>query len=374
MASADEGSRPASSNVRGAEYPLIHQDLRVTFRLNAPDAQRVQVQPSGAENGLGNGAFDMERDEDGVWTVTTPPALPGFHYYSLLVDGVAVNDPGSETYFGYGQQSSGIEIPEEKADYYQPQDVPHGDVRARWYLSESTGLWRRAHVYTPPVYDDWTSGHFPVLYLQHGAGEDERGWIEQGRANFILDNLIDAKLARPMIVVMDCGYTNSEELVRDPSIPVEERIGDMAEGFGQVVLHELVPMIDSTYRTIANRENRAIAGLARGGAQALWIGLKHLDYFGTIAALSGVLPGLDLLSLGADAFADAALFNLRVPVFWLGAGTLETRFHDTLMATHQALDEAGIHHILFESDGTAHEWQTWRRSLFDLASRLFKLS
>src|SRR3954471_7705745 len=165
--------RPATTNVPRAEYPRIHRDRRVTFRLKAPDAKGVAVQPSGADNGLGKGPYPMERSDDGTWTATIPPAMPGFHYYWLVVDGVAVNDPGSETFFGYGKPTSGVEVPEEGVDFYDARDVPHGEVRALWYHSKVTGKPRRAMVYTPPGYDTDPARRYPVLYLQHGAGEDE---------------------------------------------------------------------------------------------------------------------------------------------------------------------------------------------------------
>jgi hypothetical protein len=161
-ARADD-ARPATSNVPRAEYPRIHPDRRVTFRLRAPDAKGVKVQPGGADNGLGKGPYDMERSDDGTWTVTTPPAVPGFHYYWLVVDGVAVNDPGSETYFGYGRPTSGVEVPEPGVDFYDAKDVPHGEVRALWYHSKVTGSPRRAFVYTPPGYDKDAGRRYPVL-------------------------------------------------------------------------------------------------------------------------------------------------------------------------------------------------------------------
>jgi hypothetical protein len=148
-----EDSQPAASNVRGAPYPRIHQDLRVVFRFKAPEAKKVQLQPGGDDNGLGKGPLDMTREPDGNWSITTPPAVAGFHYYWFLVDGVIVNDPGSETYFGYGRQSSGVEVPEKGADFYSAKDVPHGDVRVHWYYSKTTAAWRRAFVYTPADYD-----------------------------------------------------------------------------------------------------------------------------------------------------------------------------------------------------------------------------
>jgi len=366
---SDQGV-PASSNVRGAEYPRIHDDLRVTFRLEAPTAQRVQVQPGGDENGLGAGPFDMARDAAGVWRVTTPPVVPGLHYYWLLVDGVAVNDPASETYFGYGKQTSCVEVPEEGVDFYAIQDVPHGEVRARWYFAQATGAWRRAYVYTPPDYDTAGSRRYPVLYLQHGMGEDERGWTAQGRANFILDNLIAAGRAAPMILVMDSGYAMPREAGAGfgPSF-----IQQISEAFSKLALQDLIPMIDATYRTLAHREQRAIAGLSMGARQALHTGLSHTDTFAWIGAFSGpVLESLDLQTAYSGLFRDAEAFNRQVRLLWLSAGSVETRIDQGLQRLHEALDQMGIAHEIYRSAGTAHEWQTWRRSLHAFAPRLFR--
>jgi enterochelin esterase family protein len=164
QAPADD-SRPASSNVLNAPYPRVHSDNRVTFRLTAPNAQKVQLQPGGADNGLGKGPIEMSRDEKGLWSITLPAVVPGFHYYWFLVDGLAVNDPGSDTFFGWGRQTSGIEVPEPGAEYYEARSVPHGDVRQRLYESKVTGAWRRAYVYTPPDYDANVKTRYPVLYL-----------------------------------------------------------------------------------------------------------------------------------------------------------------------------------------------------------------
>src|SRR5690349_15171025 len=200
---------PAPSNVRAAAYPRILPDRRVVFQLKAPGAQKAQVMPGGGTNGLGKGPFEMTRAEDGTWSATIGPAAPGFHYYWFLIDGVPANDPGSETFFGWGKQSGGLEVPDPALDFYEFKDVPHGDVHVHWYRSSVTGQARRAFVYTPPDYDAAARSRYPVLYLQHGAGESERGWTNQGRANFILDNLIAAKAAVPMLVVMDNGYATN---------------------------------------------------------------------------------------------------------------------------------------------------------------------
>jgi enterochelin esterase-like enzyme len=360
-----ENTVTAPSNVRDAAYPRIHVDQRVTFRLEAPTATTVQVSIVGS----GEDPFDMVSDDAGVWSVTVPPVIPGFHYYWLLVDGVAVNDPSSETYFGYGKPTSGLDVPEPGVDDYDIKDVPHGEVRARWYQAQTTGTWRRAYVYTPPDYDDGSGRRYPVLYLQHGAGEDERGWTTQGRANFILDNLLAEDLATPMIVVMESGYA----MPCPPGTPFGPAfLQQMSEAFDALLLQDLIPMVDATYRTIADREHRAIAGLSLGGRQALHAGLSYLDTFAWIGAFSGA--GLDSDDLQAEysgVFRDPEAFNRRVRLLWLSAGTAEEWFHEGVQHLHEALDTLGVAHEIYESEGTSHEWLTWRRSLYAFAPRLF---
>src|SRR5437016_4768768 len=224
---AADDSVPASSNVPGAQYPRVYPDRRVSFRLRAPNAQKVQTQPGGGDNGLGKGPFDMTKGDDGVWTVTIPPAAAGFHYYWFLIDGVPVNDPGSETYFGWGKQTSGVEIAEKGADFYGPRDVPHGEMHICWYHSKITESTRRCYVYMPPDYDTNAAARYPVLYLQPGAGEDERAWHKQGRMNFIIANLLASQKARPMLVVMDRGYASH------PGDPPNKN------SFGDVLLEEI---------------------------------------------------------------------------------------------------------------------------------------
>jgi enterochelin esterase-like enzyme len=368
---AGDDSKPASSNVRNADYPRVHDDGRVTFRFTAPGAKQVQLQPGGADNGLGKGPIDMTAHDagKGIWTITLPPAVPGFHYYWFLVDGIAVNDPGSETYFGWARQTSGIEIPEKGADFYEPRDVPHGEVRVRWYRSKTTGAWRRAYVYTPPGYDRDLNARYPVLYLQHGAGENETSWTKQGRANLILDNLIAAKRARPMLVVMETGYAT-----RPGATPVQGPTGQpsIPNAFEQVLIDDLIPMIDAEYRTQADRGSRAMAGLSMGGSQTMQITSAHLDTFAWIGAFSAPLRNFDVKTSLGGALADAAAYNKKVKLLWIGAGTSETSIHEAATKLHAALDGAGVKHAFYESSGTAHEWQTWRRSLHDFVPRLFK--
>ena len=364
-----DDSRPASSNVLNAPYPRVHSDNRVTFRLTAPNAQKVQLQPGGADNGLGNGPIDMSRDEKGLWSITLPAVVPGFHYYWFLVDGLAVNDPGSDMFFGWGRQTSGIEVPEPGADYYEARSVPHGDVRQRLYESKVTGAWRRAYVYTPPDYDTNVKTRYPVLYLQHGAGENATSWTKQGRANLILDNLIAAGKAKPMIVVMDTGYATTPG-----ATPVQGATGaqQIPNAFEDVVVTDLIPMIDASYRTIKERDSRAMAGLSMGGGQTLQITSNHLDLFAWIGSFSAPLRNFDVKTSMNGALTDAASFNKRIRLLWIGAGTGETAFHEANTKLHASLEAAGIKHVVFESAGTAHEWQTWRRSLNDFAPRLFR--
>jgi enterochelin esterase-like enzyme len=387
LAHAADESSPAVSNVPGAEFPRIHRDLSITFTLNAPQAHSIQV---AGGDGLGNGPFAMSKDAQGTWTVTTPPAVPGFHYYWLVLDGVQVNDPGSETYFGYGRPTSGIEVAEAGADFYATKNVPHGEVREKVYLSKTTGQWRRAFVYTPAGYDRDPKTRYPVLILQHGRGEDETGWTRQGKAQFILDNLIAAGKARPMIVVMDRGYARRAgaspgQIGPDTSL---QDIQTAFAAFEDVVIRDLLPMIDQSYRTIPDREHRAMAGLSMGGMQTLFVTLHHLDMFAYIGSFSGPMlrPVNSGSSAGAamqgsfdtktafeGAFANPAEFNKRVKLLWLGVGSAEPeQFRTSIRGAVEALQAAGVRLRYFESNGTAHEWQTWRRGLNDFAPRLFR--
>lgn len=362
----------------GAQPPKIHPDRRITFTVKAPEARNVTV---AGGDGLGNGPFPMTKSAAGLWSVTTPPAVPGFHYYWFNVDGVQVNDPTVDTYFGYGRPTGGLDVPEPGADYYAIKDVPHGEVREKWYFSKSTNAWRRALVYTPPDYDRALQARYPVLFLQHGSGENETGWTRQGRAQFILDNLIAAGKAKPMIVVMDRGYATADT----PDIR-QQNFRDAFSAFEKVLVEELLPTIDGTYRTLADREHRAMAGLSMGGMQSLFIASHHLDKFAYIASLSGpflrdagtaletsIQGPFNTKTAYEGMFADPAAFNKKVRLLWLGVGTAEPEFfHTSIGGAVDALKAAGVQLVYYRSDGTHHEWQTWRRSLNDLAPRLFR--
>lgn len=367
LAQSADDSAPSSTNRPGAAYPRVRQDMRVTFRLAAPGARKVQLVPGGNDNGLGAGPFDMKSDEKGNWSVTTPPAVPGFHYYWFSVDGLTVNDPNTFSYFGWNRECSGVEVPDAKLDFYSVRAVPHGEVRQHWYFAKTTGAWRRAFVYTPPGYDQNPKTRYPVLYLQHGSGESERGWIEQGKANFILDNLIAGRRARPMIVVMENGMVAAKA----GTTPAPGARGN--EAFGELVVSDLIPAIDSSYRTLAERANRAIAGLSMGAGQAMQIGLSHLDLFAFVGAFSGgAFRNFDLQTSYDGVFRDSAAFNKRVQLLWMGAGTAEMSRMAGLQQAAESLRKAGVRLVWFEAQGTSHEWQTWRLSLHDFAPRLFE--
>jgi len=386
-AQATGTSSPAATDVPGATSPRVYPDRRVSFELAAPNARSVLL---AGGDGLGHGPFPMTRSADGVWRVTLPPVVPGFHYYWFVVDGVAVDDPASRTYFGYGKEVSGIEVPDPQGGFYSLKAVPHGEVREKWYWSRVTGAWRRAFVYTPPGYEAHPAKRYPVLILQHGYGEDETGWTRQGKAQFILDNLIAAGKAKPMIVVMDRGYGNkpgTPELHLAPDIPTKD-VGRAFGAFEDVVLHDLIPTIDASYRTIPDRDHRAMAGLSMGGMETLYIAFHHPEMFAYVASLSGPIlqdPGSSqpfAASLGAPfdvktayggTFANAAGFNQHVKLLWMGVGTAEPpQIRDGIVAAVKALRAHGVHLVYFQSQGTAHEWQTWRRDLNDLAPRLFR--
>jgi enterochelin esterase-like enzyme len=357
-----DGSRPAATNLSGMPYPRIHSDLRLTFQVKAPSADKVQL-----NFGLGKKIYEMTRGDGDVWTVTTPPVVPGFYFYHFVIGGVLVSDPSSESFYGNFRQSSAIDVPAPGVDFYDNKDVPHGDVRERWYRSKVTGQQRRAYIYTPPGYEASPQMRYPVLYLQHGSGGDERQWTNQGHANFILDNLIAAGKAKPMIVVTEKGYAN-----RTPGGGSKGTGKGGGNAFEDVVVKDLIPMIDANYRTNPNREYRAIAGLSMGGSQALQIGLTHLDLFSAIGEFSGSVGKMDLTKAYGGVFADAAEFNKKVSVLYLQAGTAEEALHKNTLAFHNSLEKAGIRSIFEDSKGTGHEWSTWRFGFYKLAPRLFQ--
>lgn len=379
-AQASDDFQPSSTNVWGAEYPRVDSSGRVQVRVKAPNATKVKL------NFWSGPKVDMEKLAEGFWTVTTVPLVPGFHYYTLNIDGAEISDPGTQAYFGGSRFASGVEVPEPGSTYYSAQDVPHGQVREVWYNSQVTGTWRHALVYLPPDYDVQSKLRYPVLYLQHGGGEDETGWIRQAHANFILDNLIAARSCKPMIVVMAYGYARRAgqappDLTGKPfgSPEMMKAMQDMSAAFEDDVTQVLIPFIDKTFRTFTDRDHRAMAGLSMGGMQTFQVTLNHLDLFSYIGGFSGAGGMLVLGDRKLDpktdyngVFADPAVFAKKVHLLWVGVGTNEPeRMRAGLQRLHASLDEARIQHVFYESPGTDHEWQTWRRDLKDFAPRLF---
>lgn len=347
--------RPASTTLPGHQYPQIDADLRATFRISAPDAGQVLLSLSSRH--------EMTRDAGGVWTITRQ-LTPGFHYYSFMVDGVALADPVSENYFGMSRMVSGIEVPS-KGEFYDASNVPHGEVRIRSYTTRATREQRKVVVYTPPDYDQNPAVRYPVLYLQHGYGEDRQAWWRQGRVNFILDNLLAAGKARPMIVVMEDGGI-ATGFGGKGTPPATDRFA-FAQAFEKVIIGDLIPMIDATYRTIPDRNHRAMAGTSLGGWQTLQITLNHLD---TFASIGGFSPGLPP-EIGRIT-SDPAGFNQTVKVLFLSTGTVERDSNPNIKNLHETLAKAGVKHVYYEPPGTAHEWLTWRRSLYQFAPLLFR--
>ena len=371
--------RPAETNVWGAEFPRIDPTGRVLIRIKAPEANKVKL------NFWSGPKVDMEKQADGFWTVTTTPLVPGLHYYVINIDGADASDPGSKAFFGGSRYVSAVEIPEPGSTYYSIQNVPQGQVRDVWYESRVTGSWRHAMVYLPAEYAAQPKKRYPVLYLQHGGGEDETGWIRQGRANFILDNLIAAGEAKPMIIVMAYGYARRAGAPA-PAQPAPamgtpqaaQAREEMAKTFEDDVTQALIPFVDKTFRTLADRDNRAMAGLSMGGFQTFQVTTKHLDLFSHIGGFSGIGGMLEdrKMDLKTDfngVFADPAAFAKKVHLLYFGVGTAEPeRFRTRIQALHNAFTEAGVDHVYWESPGTDHEWQTWRRNLKDFAPRLFR--
>lgn len=345
-------------NIHGAEYPRIDAQGRVYFRVYAPNATKVESRFHGA----------MTKGDDGYWTLVTEPQAIGFHYYQLVIDGIRTADPAGQPFFGMGEWVSGLEIPAEDEAFYSRRNVPHGDVRESWYYSNIRNEWRRCFVYTPAEYEANPNKKYPVLYLQHGMAENETSWWRQGKMNFIMDNLIADGKAVPMIVVMDSG--NIE--VSFGGIPGQTR-EEYGADFTPILLTEIIPHIQSKYRALTDRENRAMAGLSWGGMQTFNTALPNLDKFSYIGGFSGA-GSIDLNNLGSaynGAFADPAKFNREVKVLFMGIGSEEGPERTKRLA--DGLTAAGMNNVVFyESPGTAHEFLTWRRCLYQFAPMLFK--
>jgi enterochelin esterase family protein len=413
--------KPASTNILGQQYPQVNSARQVRFRINAPQVQSIRVMGT-----------NLVKGEDGVFTGVTAPQDPGFHAYQLTVDGLVVADPASESFFSGGKMTSAIEIPEAGVDFYDNKDVPHGELRAHWYKAKS-GDHRQAWVYTPPGYDTAPSKRYPVLYLQHGMLEERRAWAQQGRTNFILDNLIAANKAVPMIVVMEDGGISqgmggpgggrragtpgrrggagggggpggapstapggSSGGARGPalgqdslffvaapgnppagSVPTGGRgpggraggggRGGMSMPFTTQIMNDIIPEIDASYRTIPDRDHRAMAGLSLGGTQTYQITTANKDQFAYVGVFSAPFgfPGLTAYASSPEEF------DKTFKAFFISMGSKEGGGSGRDPANQ--LKQAGAKHVTYyEAPGTAHEFQTWRKSLYEFAPLLFK--
>ncbi len=381
-----EDFKPSSLNQPGQQYPQVNSQRYARFRIVAPNAQSVSV-----SLGLGGrGGTKLEKAADGVWIGTTAgPMDEGFHYYHLSVDGGTFNDPGTGNFYGSTRWESGIEIPAQDQDFYALKDVPHGQVQMVLFPSKYTNSIpvRTAFVYTPPGYDKDAAKHYPVLYLQHGWGENEYAWWNQGHANLIMDNLIAENKARPFIIVMTYGMTNegmrpggrrpgsdamtnaavANTTSNAPARGPGGRGGGMPNfnvaGFETVLVDELIPYVDAHFRTLADQQHRGMAGLSMGGMETHTITLKHLDIFSHIGLLSGgVISPADV--------TNTPSFKEKVKVVFCSCGRRENPGNIT--ANHDALDHLGIKNTAYVSPDTAHEFQTWRRSLHEMAPLLFQ--
>lgn len=345
---------PASTNVPNASFPAILPDSRVKFRITAPDAQKVQVD-------LGK-RYDMQRSAEGVWTCITEPQGPGFHYYSILIDGVAVADPASETFYGMGRMAAGIEIPFDGDGFYQVRDVPHGVIRSQRYFSNQTKSWRHMFVYTPPSYDKDNAKKYPVLYIQHGGGEDERGWAQQGHTDIILDNLIADGKAKEMIIVMSNGNVGGMGFGRPAG----------QDAFSRELLDNIIPFVEKNYHTLTGAANRALAGLSMGGIQTLNTGLPNTDKFSWLGVFSSGWFGnadnsamYDLLTKNKD------LINQNLKSLFLTMGDKEDIAYENCKKMKAEFDKIGIKYSYYDYPG-GHTWPVWRENLYRFSQILFK--
>jgi enterochelin esterase-like enzyme len=341
-----------------AEAPKVHSDGSVTFELIAPDAKSVQVDVKGRTGEENDGKpFDMVRGKDGKWTYTSAPLDPGFHYYFHFIDGYRIADSTNPLYFGWARLANGVEIPDPNLDCYLPRNVPRGEVSIRPYFSKITQSWRDAYIYTPPGYQKNLKKSYPVLYLQHGSGENQTSWSVQGYVGNIMDNMIADKQCVPMLVVMDQGYAYR------PDAKLDEN-GRRENNFEELLVSEVIPMVEANYRVNANRKNRAVAGLSMGGGQALRIALTNLDTFSHLGCFSGGARNL------SELVGDTKHLNRKLDLFWMACGTEDGGYQRNVEA-HELLTASGVKHEFYAHPGT-HEWQSWRRQLSVFAPKLFR--
>ncbi len=376
-----EDFKPASSNQDNKQYPMVNSQRMVRAQISAPNATAVGLDIAGK-------IYQMTKDENGVWTGTSEPQDEGFHYYQLNIDGASVPDPGSLYYYGASRWGSGIEIPSADQDFWQVKNVPQGSMGEVFYWSTYTEKMRRCHVYLPAEYFTNPTKKFPVLYLQHGMGENEYGWAEQGHTAQIMDNLIAEGKAVPCIIVMDNGLNTQrpgeqggfggfggrrpQGGQRPQGMPQGQRpqggprrggFGGFSEGFKNVLFNDIIPMVEKNYRVIADAKHRAYAGLSMGGMQAREITLANPDKFAYVGSFSSGAWNVDQVK-NSDGFAK------KVKLLFMSGGGKENM--GCVEAAKNIKEQLGMNAVGYESPGTAHEWHTWRRSLYQFAQLIFK--
>lgn len=362
FADAVEDFKPSViTNQPGRQYPMVNSQGAVRVQLRAPGATSVQLD-------LGR-RYEMTKDENGVWTGTSAPQDVGFHYYQLIVDGTAMPDPGTISYFGAGRWGSGIEIPSDDMDFWQVKDVPQGSIVEKYYWSKATESMRHCYVYLPNEYDKNPKKKYPVLYLQHGNAENEYGWSVQGHTGQIMDNLIAAKKAVPFIIVMDYGQGQNIHLVGqyapEPQPQQQGRQGGRGasnDAFSVVLMNDIIPFIEKEFRVYTDAAHRGMAGLSMGGGQTRRITLANPTKFGYIGMFSGGTISPDDVN-GAEGFKKTA------KLVFMSSGSKE---NPRVMEAAEALNGMGVKAVGYISEGTAHEWHTWRRSLYEFAQLIFK--
>ncbi len=357
-----EDFKPSSVNQPDKQFPQVNSEGRVRVQISAPEANKVQLD-------IGAVKYDLVKDDKGVWTGESAPQDVGFHYYQLNIDGASVPDPGSLYFYGASRWGSGIEIPSDDQDIFALKNVPHGKLSEVQYYSKTSDRVRRAYIYTPPGYDKDNSKRYPVLYLQHGMGENETGWGNQGHANLIMDNLLAEGKAVPFIIVMENGSVKFER-PREPRAPGSGPGFDFAGEFKNVLFNDLIPFVEANYRVIADQKNRAMAGLSMGGMQTRIITMANTDKFSQIGMFSGG-------SFSMDDVAKSPGFKENVKMLFVSFGSHELAnprqgFGGDPKVNTETLKEAGMNAHFYVSQGTAHEWHTWRRSFYEFAKLAFK--
>ena len=373
-----EDFKPASTNQDSKQYPMVNSQRMVRAQISAPKATFVGLDIDGK-------IYEMTKDENGVWTGTSAPQDEGFHYYQLNIDGASVPDPGSKYYYGASRWGSGIDVPAQDEEFYTVKNVPQGSINEVYYWSTVTEKMRHGYVYLPNEYFKNPTKKFPVLYLQHGMGENETGWSAQGKTGIIMDNLIAAGKAEPFIIFMDNGldvrrpgeqqggfggFGGGQRPQGAPGQGGQRRggFGGFSGPFQDVLLKDIVPMVEKNYRVIADPQHRAYAGLSMGGMQAREITLANPTVFAYVGMFSSGTITPEQIK-GSEGYAKTN------KVLFMSAGGKETRMAEgdgSVVKVAQDLKAMGINAHSYVSPGTAHEWQTWRRSLDQFAQLLFK--